>query len=82
MGSAADVFAEMVVESEPMKYRNLRDEEHGASRMGIDRMPRGPVDNGRRGNQLKAVRYPVGDDAIYVIGRLPDHLIKATATAA
>jgi hypothetical protein len=76
------VFAELNVESEPMKYRNLRDEEYGASRMGIDRMPRAPVDDGRRGSQLKAIRYPVGDDAIYVIGRLPDHLIKASATAA
>jgi hypothetical protein len=82
VGSTVDVFVELTVEGEPMEYGELRDEERGASRAGIDRRRRAPLDDERRSSQLKAIRYPVGDDAIYVIGRLPDHLIKVPATAA
>ncbi len=80
--STVDVIAELVVESGSMEYRKLRDEEHGASRAELDGRRRAPLDDERRSSQLKAIRYPVGNDAIYVIGRLPDHLIKAPATAA
>jgi hypothetical protein len=82
VGSTVDVFVELTVEGEPMKYPNLRDEEHSTSRTGVDRTRRASGDDGSGSSQLNAVRYAVGDDAIYVIGGLPGHLIKAVATAA